>query len=82
MPPRDFSEQIGDIRISKGCRLIDGLSCGLAKCGERSRNGKYVFLLVRDAERIGDEKRALSRHLDGAICRPPSPPARSATRSE
>jgi hypothetical protein len=30
-----------------------------------------VFLLVRDAKRIGDEKRALSRHLDGAMCRAP-----------
>jgi hypothetical protein len=55
--------------ISEGCRLIDGLSCGLAECGERSRNRKYVFLLVRDAKRIGDEKRALSRYLDRAMCR-------------
>src|SRR6185312_14565973 len=66
---RDFGEQIGGIGISEGCRLIDGLSCGLAECGECSRNGKYVFLLVRDAKRIGDEKRALSRYLDRAMCR-------------
>jgi hypothetical protein len=68
---RDFREQIGGIRISKGCRLIDGLSCGLAECGECSRDCKCVFLLVRDAKRIGEEKRALSRYLDGAICRAP-----------
>src|SRR6185437_1626933 len=66
---RDFGEQIGGIGVSKGCRLIDGLSCGLAECGERSRNGKYVLLLVRDAKRIGDEKRAFGRYLDSAICR-------------
>ena len=68
---RDFGEQISGIRISKGCRLIDGLSCGLAERGERPRNSEYVFLLVGDAEWIGDEKRALSRYLDGAICRAP-----------
>jgi hypothetical protein len=81
---RDFREQIGGIRISKGCRLIDSLACGLAECGERSRDSKHVLLCVRDAKWIGDEKRVLGRYLDRAICRalPPSPPARSAIRSE
>src|SRR6185503_15099648 len=68
---RDFGEQISGIGISKGCRLIDGLSCGLAECGERSGDGKHVFLRARDAKRIGYEKRALGRYLDGAICRAP-----------
>src|SRR6185437_13618872 len=31
------------------------------------------FRLVRDAKRIGEEKRALGRYLDGAICRAPQP---------
>src|SRR6185312_9310480 len=66
---RDSSEQIGGISISKGCRLIDGLSRGLTKCGERRRNSKHMFLLIGDAEWIGDEKGALSRCLDGTICR-------------
>src|SRR6185437_12923803 len=68
---RDFGEQIGGIRIPKGCRLIDGLSCGLTERGKRPRNSKHMFLLVGDAEWIGDKKGALSRHLDGAICRTP-----------
>jgi len=28
---RDFGEQISGIGISKGCSLIDGISCGLAE---------------------------------------------------
>ena len=79
---RDSGEQIGGIRIPKGCCLIDGLSCALAKRGERPRNSKDMFLLVGDAEWIGNEKGALCGYLNGAICRAPSPPARSTIRSE
>ena len=47
---RNFGEQISGIRIPKGCRLNDGLSCGLAQCGKRRRNCGHVFLFVGDAE--------------------------------
>src|SRR6185437_12257929 len=66
---RDCGEQIGGIGISKGCRLIDGVSRRMASRGERRRNSEHVFLLIGDAEWIGDEKGALRRCLDGAICR-------------
>jgi len=70
---RGFGEQIGGIRISKHCRLIDALSCGLAECGERRRNDDHVFLSMGDAEWIWHEKGALSRYLDDAICRAAQP---------
>lgn len=77
---RDFREQIGGIRISEGCRLIDGIATGLS--GKRSRNSEYVLSLIGDAEWRGHEKGTLRGDLNGAICRATPAPVRSAIWSE